>query len=207
MTEEIGTMGIGPKDWYTIRDGCIDVIKVIQEYSKNFLVAGERGEYYRNKKHCYKTRKEATDALLAQLTLEVSEAENRLQKTKDKLTKLKESMATTFTPGPWQACNNGECSCYTIWSISADTPICKVESGEWGDRWPAIKVESEMNDKAEAYMEFCAYGSIPEEEAKGNIYLITKAPDMYDFIKDKMHHLPIEDQHAASVLLAKARGR
>lgn len=36
--------------------------------------------------------------------------------------------------------------------------------------------------------------------------LMANAKNLYEFILAKLHHLPIEDQHAGSELLAKSRG-
>lgn len=72
-------------DWYTIRKGNIEIIKVILEHPKALVIAGERGTYYRAKKRCYKTREEATVALGATLTQAVINAEIALNTAKEKL--------------------------------------------------------------------------------------------------------------------------
>ena len=83
------------------------------------------------------------------------------------------------TPLPWRACNDGECSCLQIWC--KDHPIAEVISGDWGDDYPSIRLvgESSLDLKAEAYMEQCTYGHIPEEVAKANIQFIIKACNNY----------------------------
>ena len=85
----------------------------------------------------------------------------------------------SHTPGPWKECGHERkpCQCGQIWSETADAPVAKVERGEWGDRYPAIRVD-ENTGKAEAYMEFASYGSIPEEFADANTWLIAAAPDL-----------------------------
>lgn len=88
------------------------------------------------------------------------------------------------TPGPWRACNNGECSCKVVgWK---DHPVAKVFSGEWGDEFPSIRlVGGSLELKAEPYMERFAYGTIPEDEAKANARLISAAPDMREALTDE----------------------
>lgn len=85
---------------------------------------------------------------------------------------------TSFTPGPWSTCQKGDCSCGMVGS--EHHPICTVESGEWGDMWPAIRVEPGIGGKAEAYMERSTYGTIEKETAKANARLIAAAPDLYE---------------------------
>lgn len=85
----------------------------------------------------------------------------------------------SHTPGPWKECGHERkpCQCGQVWSETADVPVAKVERGEWGDRYPAIRVD-ENTGKAEAYMEFASYGSIPEEFSDANTWLIAAAPDL-----------------------------
>lgn len=45
------------------------------------------------------------------------------------------------------------------------------------------------------------------EEQKAVACLLDAAPAMYEFIEAKAHHLPIEDQHVAALLLESARGK
>lgn len=85
----------------------------------------------------------------------------------------------SHTPGPWQYCgHNAErpCQCATIWSVTADAPIAKVERGEWGDEVPALRLTDD--GKAEAFMERSPYGEIPIDIAEANIRLIAAAPDL-----------------------------
>lgn len=91
-----------------------------------------------------------------------------------------------YTPGPWHYCGEGRkdrkpCVCRQVWST--DHPICVVESGPWGDSWPAIRVEPGIGGKAEAFMEFSEYGSIDKEVADANIRLIAAAPEMLEVLK------------------------
>jgi len=95
------------------------------------------------------------------------------------------SMPLKHTPLPWQACNDGKCSCKQIWC--SDYPIAVVNSGDWGDDYPSIRIvgDSSLDLKAEAYMEQCTYGHIPEEEAEANIQFIVKACNSYDPTHDQ----------------------
>lgn len=86
---------------------------------------------------------------------------------------------TNHTPTPWKLCNAGECPCLTI--SCPDHPIAKVESGEWGDEYPAMRqVGASLENKYEAYMERIAYGSIDRETARANAELIVKAVNNHD---------------------------
>lgn len=76
-----------------------------------------------------------------------------------------------FTPGPWTTCHKGKCKCKQVWSIPADHPVSKVEAGEWGDTYPAIK-------DGKAVLESIPYGEISEEVAVANANLIAAAPLM-----------------------------
>lgn len=102
--------------------------------------------------------------------------------------------------------------------ISAEGgPICTVEHGEWGDSWPAIRVEPGIGGKAEAYMEFAAYGSIPKEFSDANVQLIAAAPDLYNagfelamvVLQTKLYrkdHIATNAVDNMLAILAKARG-
>jgi len=84
-----------------------------------------------------------------------------------------------FTPGPWYSCHNGDCKCNQIWSN--DYPVAVVESGEWGDKYPSLRLvgDNSFNQKAEAYMERIPYGKIEEETARANKALIAASPALY----------------------------
>jgi hypothetical protein len=83
------------------------------------------------------------------------------------------------TPGPWNTCNGGNCSCFMV--SGEDHPIATIEHGEWGDEYPSIRlVGPSLDRKAEAYMDRIGYGNIPEEEAKANARLISSAPELLD---------------------------
>lgn len=91
--------------------------------------------------------------------------------------------APAFTPGPWTACGNGACPCKQVWSADADYPVVTVNSGKWGDKFPAIRLCEDpgtIGGKAEAYMEEIVYGEIPEDTAKANAVLIAAAPELYE---------------------------
>ena len=95
----------------------------------------------------------------------------------------------THSPGPWEACRDGECSCGFIWSIPADHPVAKVESGEWGDDYPAIRITpaerglTGTSFEVDAYMEQIAYGRIDPETAQQNAKLIALSPDMLKLLQ------------------------
>lgn len=72
---------------------------------------------------------------------------------------------------PWSACGHGNCSCGMIWSKPDDCPVMIAEHGDWGDTYPAIKIEnpSAINEPAIPYTEKIVYGHIPPELAKVRI--------------------------------------
>ena len=83
-------------------------------------------------------------------------------------------LAKESTPGPWNVCNKGDCSCKAIWC--ADNPIAEVTVGDWGDDYPSVRlVGSSLELKAEAYMEQITYGTIDEKVAKSNARYIVAA--------------------------------
>jgi len=65
------------------------------------------------------------------------------------------------TPGPWQACGDGNCSCGQVWSRPADQPVARANT-VWGD-----DLEH-------------PYGEIPAEEMHANARLIAAAPDLLE---------------------------
>ena len=85
------------------------------------------------------------------------------------------------TDGPWTACLDGKCQCKFV--SCGDHPIAKIESGEWGDEYPAIRLVgvSSLDYKAEAYMERIPYGGIDPEIAAANARLIALAPALRRF--------------------------
>jgi hypothetical protein len=128
----------------------------------------------------------------------------------------------SFTPGPWKACNEGKCSCLRVWSTVADHPVCKVESGEWGDDYPSLRFTKEtgagsIGATVEPYMEFIPYGSIDQIVAEANAHLIAAAPDLLEALKAVVGEMRREhdagDGHfstsqvvAAEAAIAKATG-
>ena len=85
-------------------------------------------------------------------------------------------LAEKATPGPWNACRNGECPCKAVWF--ADHPIAEVTSGEWGDSYPAIRhIEGNgmSGTTVESYIKLTTYGSVNEEVAAANARLIAFA--------------------------------
>lgn len=97
--------------------------------------------------------------------------------------------AVVHTPGPWEACNGGKCSCLMVWSKPADHPVCTVESGEWGDTYPALRVIGggpirSIGAAFEPYIEKLPYGSIDRRVAEKNARLIAAAPNLLHACKE-----------------------
>lgn len=106
---------------------------------------------------------------------------------------------TDHTPTPWQECGHkrGGCSCGQIWSLSADVPVAKVTSGEWGDTWPALRpISSSIEGKYEVYTEMSAYGSVDPEVAKANAAFIVKAVNAHDALVKALTDLSNMYSHA-----------
>jgi len=130
---------------------------------------------------------------------------------------------------PWHACNNGECSCFSI--SSKHHPIATVEHGIWGDSFPTIAYHP--NGAPYIDMNFMEYGEIPEEEARANWKFIVRACNSHyellemleelltDYIDvfDMMNDYAVDSYNAKSespddrpivlkarALIAKARG-
>ncbi len=105
----------------------------------------------------------------------------------------------THSPGPWRACRDGECSCGFIWSTTADHPVAKVESGEWGDDYPAIRVTpterglTGTSFEVTAYMEQITYGRIDPETAKQNALLIAMSPEMLALLQQGLVLVTVEE--------------
>ena len=106
------------------------------------------------------------------------------------------------TKTPWKLCNRGKCPCLTI--SGKDAPIANVESGEWGDSYPVIKIISD--NKAEsvsgeltlkAEMGFSAYGKIPTGTGQANAEFIVKAVNAHDDLLEACKQLT---GHAKAVL-------
>lgn len=86
---------------------------------------------------------------------------------------------TDHTPTPWSLCGDGNCSCLTL--ACPDHPIAKVESGEWGDTYPAMRqVGASLENRYEAYMERIGYGKIDQETARANARFILKAVNNHE---------------------------
>ncbi|MFA5187114.1 MAG: hypothetical protein WC551_11580 [Patescibacteria group bacterium] len=107
------------------------------------------------------------------------------------------------TPGPWSACQNGQCSCGIIWG-GGEYPIAEVQSGEWGDSYPALRVKmgDSLSGKAdiEAYMELIPYGmGATKDEAAANARLIAAAPEMLEALLSLVTFF--DDLHAGPPLI------
>jgi hypothetical protein len=121
------------------------------------------------------------------------------------------------TPGPWSACHAGKCKCKAVWSIAADHPVAEITSGEWGDRYAAVRLTSTnpLDAKAEAYIELDAYGSVDEAVAEANARLIAAAPCLLSackaFVEAWEKSLQLEKTDVALRMakdaIAKAEGR
>lgn len=83
----------------------------------------------------------------------------------------------SHTPGPWQACKDGACTCGQVWSIPGDMPVFSaLENGkrqivglacnEWGDAPDLI------------------YGAVGKEQQVANARLIAAAPDLLAALKE-----------------------
>ncbi|MEE9611578.1 MAG: hypothetical protein V3W19_10015 [Desulfatiglandales bacterium] len=101
------------------------------------------------------------------------------------------------SPGPWRACREGKCSCGFIWSTTADHPVAKVESGEWGDGYPALRVVEEPSIvgkvQVEAYMDRIAYGRVDPEVAQQNALLIAMSPEMLSLLQQGLVLTSVEE--------------
>lgn len=92
------------------------------------------------------------------------------------------------SPGPWNACKDGRCSCLTLWS-GAEYPIAQLNSGEWGDEYPVAELVDAHEGLFDlvnggllpgtkaivARHEFMPYGAIPEGYPQADLRLIAFA--------------------------------
>jgi hypothetical protein len=91
---------------------------------------------------------------------------------------------SAFTPGPWRACHEGECSCGQVWCD--DYPVATVTRGKWGDTYPAIEQQDgtgSIERKYEAVIKMIEYGEVSNELAEANARLIAAAPQLYESAK------------------------
>jgi hypothetical protein len=87
------------------------------------------------------------------------------------------------SPGPWHACNNGDCQCKQVWT--ANHPVAEVTHGKWGDTYPALRIEGgSLEMKAVPVIEMIDYGYVDEETAKANARLIAAAPTLLETLKN-----------------------
>jgi len=85
----------------------------------------------------------------------------------------------THTPGPWEACGKGRCTCKDV--SAKDHPVAHIICGEWGDEYPNIQLsprEDGIGYVAIAFLDKIVYGEIEEEMAAANALLIATAPDL-----------------------------
>jgi hypothetical protein len=77
------------------------------------------------------------------------------------------------------------------WVKATGIGYCCIRTGSMGDKTGKVIADMRMVDGY--YNTFDAS-------------VMCAAKDMYEFLEAKLHHLPLEDQHAASEILKKARG-
>lgn len=91
-----------------------------------------------------------------------------------------------------------------------DHPIATVESGDWGDEYPSLRINGpSMSATAEAYMEKSVYGHVAAETAKANARLIAAAPDLLAALQAIVDSLSLQDdegliEHAEPMIAARA---
>ena len=125
---------------------------------------------------------------------------------------------SNYTPGPWKACNDGDCGCGFV--SANGHPICQVTSGDWGDEYPSIRLvgNGTLDSRAEAYIDKVVYGHVAPDTAKANASLIAAAPDLLEALKELFnpqywndqygrYDYPLEASQAARAAIAKAEGR
>ncbi len=97
------------------------------------------------------------------------------------------ALIKNYSPGPWGACRDGDCTCGFIWSKTADHPVAKVESGEWGDEYAALRVVEEPSIvgrvQIEAFKDIIGYGRIDPEVSRQNALLIALSPEMFELLQ------------------------
>lgn len=81
--------------------------------------------------------------------------------------------AEAATPGEWNACNGGNCSCGMVWSIKYDAHIVTVHD-EYYDPIPTIKRGKRRSDD-EAVIEKVVYGRNGAEAQHANATFIALA--------------------------------
>jgi hypothetical protein len=100
-----------------------------------------------------------------------------------------------YSPIPWSACNNGKCSCKQVYSHKVDAPVLEIISGEWGERYPNIRLVGDysMEMKAEPFINMIPYGEIPEDIATGNAQLVCTAVnnffDLVSIVEELSNHI------------------
>ena len=116
-------------------------------------------------------------------------------------------MKQEHTPGPWSSCQNGRCSCGIIWG-GGDYPVAEVQSGEWGDSYPALRLvgDTSFDQKAEPYIEHINYGmGASPEEAAANARLIAAAPELLAALIDIVCRYDPSEQGIESPLFTQAK--
>jgi hypothetical protein len=87
------------------------------------------------------------------------------------------------SPGPWHACQNGDCQCKHVWT--AHHPVAEVIAGKWGDKYPALRIEGgSLEMTAVPIIEMIEYGEVDEETAISNVRLIAAAPTLLQTLKN-----------------------
>lgn len=120
------------------------------------------------------------------------------------------------TPGPWSLCgaDRDVCKCFMV--SCGHHPIAVIEHGAWGDSYPSIRMKAgttHLDNQWEAYIERMDYGSIDENFAKGNAYLVSAAPDLLEALRkiysaiDSCVELTPDILKQARAAIDKAEGR
>lgn len=103
------------------------------------------------------------------------------------------------SPGPWKACQNGECPCGHTWSIPDDFPVCTVlNEGGINVRHAVAIVHTHMADAPDII-----YATLSAERAKANLHLIAAAPELFEALKalcEVYEHGADNEQHENDVL-------
>lgn len=96
-------------------------------------------------------------------------------------------MGSKHAPVPWKYCGehrvpSEHCQCGQIWSVPADCPVTTVIRGDWGDTYPAIKIDhpGSIGEVARPYTEKIVYGSIDSTCSNANAEFIVRACNNHD---------------------------
>jgi len=103
------------------------------------------------------------------------------------------NLAQQATPGKWNACNKGDCTCGIITSKQFNAPIATATIGKWGDTYPAIRLKENTGSVEgiyEAYIEMIEYGEVSKEAGTNNAkYIAAASPETILKIAEYVHQL------------------